>query len=193
MDNQKNNKKTIRSRTYATILYTDDIMFNFRFEKIKKMDTVYILHDKDTTIIDNKKEIKKAHYHVLFNFTNARSINSLADELQLDVHYIDVVDSFKGYSRYLIHLDDKDKYQYSIEDIKGNLKDTVIKHITKNNTPTNVQCRAILDYIYSETYPVYYKNVLDYALLNGYHDYIIGRWYFFKSIIDEYNEESKPC
>lgn len=74
------------------------------------------LHDKDT---DSEGNPKKPHYHVILIFESLKS--------EKQVH--ELTESFGGvgvlpiqclgaYSRYLCHLDNPDKAQYSLEDVK---------------------------------------------------------------------------
>lgn len=76
-------KRNIKSfnRYFCAILYPEDTRCEELLEYIKKnyTEVTYILHDRD---INENGEIKKAHYHVIFKVgENARSVNSIAEEL----------------------------------------------------------------------------------------------------------------
>ena len=84
----------------------------------------YILHNKD---INESGETKKAHYHLLVKLDNAISIENIIKSLvnergtsQAIENDLSIVKSFKGCVRYLIHYDDKNKFQYNLNDIVSN-------------------------------------------------------------------------
>lgn len=93
-------------------------------------DYAAICHDKDTfeeditinDVLHKKGEIKKAHYHVVVKFKNAKWSTALASELEIAENYIEVAHDLKRSLLYLIHFYDEDKYQYSVEDVEGTLK-----------------------------------------------------------------------
>ncbi len=98
-----------------------------------------VLHDKD--IINDMGELKKAHYHLLVKLDNAIDIKKIYDilnysnnerTLQAIVNNLSVVKSFKSMVRYLIHRDNKEKYQYNLEDIITN--DKSISYYFNDNT-----------------------------------------------------------
>ena len=65
----------------------------------------YILHDKDC---DDNGELKKAHWHIVFYFENARVISGVGKWLGLpesDYHLIQVSNFKSDTLLYLIHND----------------------------------------------------------------------------------------
>ena len=85
---------------------------------------VIILHDKD---VDEQGELKKAHYHIYFNTDVAvgkkRIIKTLTLALKLkssdNIHVLLSLNSVLS-CRYLLHLDNEEKYQYLITDVVSN-------------------------------------------------------------------------
>lgn len=75
----------------------------------------YILHDKD--------ENKGLHIHFVINCVGSRSIKSIGDTLECDYQDIQIARRPRSCIRYLIHIDDKDKYQYGREEIICNNSD----------------------------------------------------------------------
>lgn len=102
----------LRSRNFASIIYPDSSPSNF-FDRIGDLHVKAFLsplHDQDE---------KKPHYHVLLMYDGKKSI----DQVKADFDLVggvgcEVVKSAKGYARYLCHLDDKDKAQYCVDDVK---------------------------------------------------------------------------
>lgn len=104
--------KNIRSKYYTIELYeeSENIKFEDKIEKIKMYDYAYILHDKDNS---------KNHYHCVISFNNYRYINSVSEELEIPINYIEPIRSLDSILMYLIHFNDKSKYQYNFDEVKG--------------------------------------------------------------------------
>lgn len=88
----------------------------------------WILHDKDVT---EHGELKDSHYHIYLEFPNPRSINSIANELGIEPHMIEVVRNKQGILAYLTHSRSPEKYQYDISEVHSNFE---IKRIEDNLT-----------------------------------------------------------
>lgn len=80
----------------------------------------WILHDKD--IDDKTGELKDAHYHVYMEFPNPRSLVSIAHELDIPVHMIEVVRDKQGILAYLTHSRSPEKYQYDHDEVHSNFE-----------------------------------------------------------------------
>jgi hypothetical protein len=108
----------------------EDITHKNAIEFIEKYYTyAMIVHDKDVNY--ETGETKKEHVHVVLEFKNARYVSGLAKELNIDPNYIQVCMSFDGALSYLIHFDEMEKYQYSIENVSGSLK-VKLKKLLRN-------------------------------------------------------------
>ena len=75
----------------------------------------YIMHDKDAG--------KGLHIHFVGQVNGSRSIKSICEMLDCDYQDVQVAKRSRGSIRYLIHADDKDKFQYDLCDVKTNNKD----------------------------------------------------------------------
>lgn len=76
----------------------------------------FILHDSDT--LSDSDEDAKPHVHVLVRYDSLKSLEQVrADFAFTGIEYIEPVRSFKSMCRYLVHMDDPDKHQYSKDDI----------------------------------------------------------------------------
>lgn len=116
MDNSNKNKKT---RSWTFIVYPESAPDNWR-DVIDEEHVAWVespLHDKD---VNPDGEIKKHHWHVLLLFDGPTTFNnakSIADKLNAPIPQ--AVASAKGMVRYMIHMDNPEKYQYSRNDIIG--------------------------------------------------------------------------
>lgn len=77
----------------------------------------FILHDKD--------EGKTLHIHFVLNTRGSRSIKSIAEVLECDYQDVQVASRPRSCIRYLIHADNREKFQYKREDIVSNNMDRV--------------------------------------------------------------------
>lgn len=60
------------------------------------------------------------HTHFVFTTNGSRSIKMIADKLQIEGNYIQIVRKVTAMYRYLIHKDNPEKLQYSIENVHSN-------------------------------------------------------------------------
>lgn len=118
----KKSKKVVRKRDFAFLLYPESV--NPKWKQILsdlKIPVFWILHDKDTIIDEKTGETipKKPHYHVMLMFENPR-FESTARDICIQCGgngHLETITSKRGYSRYLTHIDDFEKYQYSVNDV----------------------------------------------------------------------------
>lgn len=86
-----------------------------------------IKHDKDTSVVFNNElqetttELAKSHIHALLKFEKGATLSTLAKKIGLAEQYLEKAKSGRyGYDNllaYLIHAKDKDKYQYSPDEV----------------------------------------------------------------------------
>lgn len=81
----------------------------------------YILHDNDFKA--ETGELKKPHYHIVVR-TKPSLLSTILNKFSgLTSNFIEVTHEFKWCIRYLCHLDDSEKFQYSPELIHHNIVD----------------------------------------------------------------------
>lgn len=85
----------------------------------------YIMHDKD--------EGKGLHIHFVGQVNGSRSIKSICEMLECDYQDVQVAKRSRGSIRYLIHADNKDKFQYSFDDVNTNNVDRLKFYFTSLN------------------------------------------------------------
>lgn len=102
----------------------------------------YILHDCD---LNADGTVKKPHYHLVANFTNARSIKSLANQIGIPPNYIKCRRKYtwKKAVRYLAHLDQPKKARYDPGLITANCDISAII----DPMDDVAQARAIFEYL----------------------------------------------
>lgn len=112
-------KSVEKSRLWTLIVYPESAPGNWR-EILDESHVKWVespLHDKDT---NPDGEIKKAHWHILLEYdgpTTRRNVESMTK--LLNGPEIKICRSAKGIVRYMIHMDNPEKYQYERADIVG--------------------------------------------------------------------------
>ena len=101
-----------RTRNYATVVYPESADKNWKENLVQQFVPAFVspLHDEDENPTGEKK---KPHYHVLIMFDGVKT----RDQAKAVIEAFggvgcEVVNSLRGYARYLCHLDNPDKFQY---------------------------------------------------------------------------------
>jgi hypothetical protein len=114
----KNKTDSKRTRNFATVVYPESAPENWLeiLAEAKIPALVSPLHDRD---VNPTGEVKKAHYHVLILFEGVKTSEQAKEVFDtIGGVGLEVVQSIRGYARYLCHLDNPDKYQYEQADVR---------------------------------------------------------------------------
>lgn len=107
-----------RTRNFATVVYPDSAPANWQEILAEQFVPAFIspLHDSD---LNPAGDIKKAHFHVMLMFDGVKTIDQ-AQEIFDKIGGVghEVVQSQRGYARYLCHLDNPEKVQYVQSDVQ---------------------------------------------------------------------------
>lgn len=116
-DKERDEGGLVRSWTF--ILYPDSAPEGWR----DILDDMHIgwaespLHDKD---LNADATPKKPHWHILLAFPQKKSYNQVCVICRaLNAPIPQRIHDMRGMVRYMAHLDNPEKYQYSVNDIKG--------------------------------------------------------------------------
>ena len=107
-------KQSKKYRHWIVLLYEDSKSYDFQ-------NTMRIIKSqKKWAFIKHFPESneKKEHYHVILSFENATKKETLSNKLGVPSNYIDSIKNFRATCRYLIHKDDEEKFQYSLDQVK---------------------------------------------------------------------------
>lgn len=107
-----------RTRNWATVCYPESMKCNLVDILTDQHIPCLIspLHDSDVN--PDSGEIKKAHYHVLFLFDGVKTRQQVSTLVDLIGGVgLEVVNSARAYARYLVHMDNPDKYQYDKDSV----------------------------------------------------------------------------
>lgn len=117
-DNEKNKNSKLKGRYWTMIVYPESAPKNWR-DILDKTHLQWVespLHDSDVNPDGTKK---KPHWHIMLCYDGPATQNmvkQISDRLNSPLPQ--KVGSAKGMVRYFAHLDNPEKYQYSIDDIK---------------------------------------------------------------------------
>lgn len=119
MSEKKTKSATSRTRNYATVVYPESAPENWQQIISESKVPVFIspLHDKDKNATG---EDKKPHYHVQTMY-DAPKTREQAEEFFQSFGGVgcEVIGSTRAYARYLCHLDNPEKAQYDIGQVKA--------------------------------------------------------------------------
>lgn len=170
--------------TYNLILYRDSLDYDYH----KVIDFIvqnwttygYIEHEPE------KDETKK-HTHVLVHFNNKRYISSIAKELNIKENYIQPCNLIP-FLRYLIHLDDEDKIQYSPYEVVGPLQKRLLEIVKNSSMSESEQVSCILEYIFEFDGFLHLCTLIQFVLQNGCYSSFRRNYHFFKDLVLEHNQ-----
>lgn len=173
-----------KAYTFGLVLYKDSLTYDYNkiIDYIEKnwKHYAYIEHDEDI-------ETKKPHTHVLVHFDSKRYPTGIAKELGITPNYIQKANLIP-YLRYLIHLDDEDKKQYSIDDVQGTLKQKLIDIMTNDKMSETEQVSCICDYIFEYDKFLYHSVLIQFVLSNGCYSAYRRNFILFDKLLLEHNK-----
>lgn len=158
------NKKMQRTRNYATVVYPESAPSNWMEilgdQKVGAL--VSPLHDKD---LNPDGTQKKPHYHVLIIFDAVKTMEqakAIFDQVGGVGH--EMVQSLRGYARYLCHMDNPEKAQYDTGEVIG-FGGADFNDIIRIVTDRYKALREMMDYIKTNNVECY-ADLVDYAEAN---------------------------
>ena len=110
-------------RVFSGVIYPDSESYNpievLETLKTKFKEWAYCLHDSD---VNDEGELKKPHIHWVGR-GDPRTLSAVAKFLGLKENEVELGKNFKALIQYLIHLNNPEKAQYSIESVVTNIPD----------------------------------------------------------------------
>lgn len=106
-----------RTRNYATVIYPESAPENWRDILSEQFIPSFIspLHNND---FNPGGEKKKEHYHVILMFDSVKTVEQAREVFEkIGGVGCEIINSIRGYARYLCHLDNPEKAQYQPDDV----------------------------------------------------------------------------
>lgn len=114
----KNPSSATRTRNYVSIGYPESMPEDWLtiLQESHVPCVVSPLHDKDK---NPEGEDKKPHYHIMLLFDSVKT-QEQAQKVFDSIKAVkcQAVNSIRGEARYFLHLDNPEKYQYDVKDVK---------------------------------------------------------------------------
>lgn len=117
MKTEKKSSGRGRTRNFATVVYPESAPENWRETLTEQFIPAFIspIHDSD---INPSGEPKKPHYHVIIMFEGVKTTEQAKEVFEkIGGVGCEIVQSLRGYARYLCHLDNPEKAQYNADDV----------------------------------------------------------------------------
>lgn len=139
--------KDKQSQIWGGVVYPDSSSYDYK-ERLNVLSSLfeefaYCLHDKDIKD-DGTGELKKPHVHWLGRSQDKKTASGLAFITGFPKNDFELLNSFAGSVRYLIHLEHPDKYQYPQDSIVANFN---VQQYLKSPRSDSKQAKLIFDYI----------------------------------------------
>lgn len=154
-----------RTRTWTFILYPESAPAHWR-DILDEKHIEWIespLHDKD---FNATGEPKKAHWHILLMFGGVKSyeqVKELTDALNAPIP--ERCHNARSMVRYMVHLDNPDKAQYNISDIKAHGGADVSEMLRPSSSERYTLIGDMISYIRKNNV-IEFQDLMDYALEN---------------------------
>ena len=139
--------KDQRARTWTSVVYPESAPENWR-EILDGYHVPWVespLHDKD---VNPDGEVKKAHWHIILFFDGKKSfeqVKEITDALNAPIPQKTA--NPKGLVRYLIHMDNPEKYQYKREEIVCHCGAEIDEYFALSSSSRRVVFGEMVDFI----------------------------------------------
>ncbi len=172
MDKKKSIKKdgTGRTRNWTLVVYPESAPEQWRSilddEHIEWVESP--LHDKD---INADKTIKKPHWHILLIYESVKTyeqVKELTDKLNCPIPQ--KCASPKGLVRYMCHMDNPEKVQYSKLDIIGHGGADVSELLKPSSSERYVLIGEMINYV-KDNNIIEFCDLAEYALKERFDDW----------------------
>ncbi len=162
--------KESRTRNWTIVIYPESAPENWR----EILDDTHIewiespLHNRD---LNATGEVKKAHYHVLLLFGGVKSYEQVIEFIKpLNCPIPTRCHNARALVRYMAHLDNPDKAQYSISDIKSHGGVDIAELLKPSSSERYCIIKDMLEFI-KENGIIEFQDLIDYSFSYHFDDW----------------------
>mgnify|MGYP000849114105 CR=1 FL=1 len=163
-------KKETRTRNWTCIVYPDSTPENW-IDILNDMHIEFVispLHDQDKNA---NGELKKPHWHVMLMFGGVKTYDQVKEITdQINCPRPERCHNAKAMVRYMAHLDNPDKAQYKIEDIRAYGGVDLQELLRPTSSERYSIIREMIDYVRNE-HIIELQDLIDYAISERYDDW----------------------
>lgn len=156
-------RKGTRFLTWTAVVYPESAPENWR----DYLDETHIewvespLHDQD---VNPDGTPKKSHWHILLMFQTVKTAEQVKELLApLNCTIPIVCQSAKGLCRYMAHLDNPEKFQYSISEIRGHGGADIAELLRPTSSDRYETIKAMIEWV-KDNQIVDFIDLMDYAM-----------------------------
>lgn len=161
--NKSSGNKASRTRNWNIVVYPDSAPENWR----EYMDSLQIewvespLHDCDTNA---NGEVKKPHWHLLLMFGGVKTYEQVCEVIEpLNCPIPQKCLSAKGSVRYMAHLDNPEKFQYQVSDIKAHGGVDIAELLRPSSSERYAIIREMCEFV-RDNGITEFQDLMDYAM-----------------------------
>lgn len=141
----------------------------------------FIKHDKD---VFEDGTPKKTHYHLYIKTSSRVRLSTIALRLEIDDRFVEFVKNTRSCLQYLIHKNNKDKYQYNASDVVTNINN-ITSILLDNLSDLDLFVldlnNAINEMEYTNDYS--FRSVVNILIQKGYTTYVVKYATFIRYMI----------
>lgn len=168
--NKSSGNKSSRTRNWTIVLYPESVPADWR-ELMDELQIEWVespLHEFDTNATG---EVKKPHWHILLLFGGVKSYEQVVEIVEpFNCPAPQRCHSVKGCVRYMAHLDNPEKFQYSVSDIKAHggvdLAELLRPSSSERYSLISEMCSYVRDNCITE-----FQDLMDYAMQHRFDDW----------------------
>lgn len=161
--NKSSGNKQSRTRNWSVVLYPESAPENWR-DVLDELHIEWVespLHEFDC---NPDGEVKKAHWHLLLMFGGMKTYDQVQEVLKpLNCPAPQRCLSAKGAVRYMAHLDNPEKYQYSASDIVSHGGVDLAELLRPSSSERYVLIREMCEFVKQENITEF-QDLMDYAM-----------------------------
>lgn len=161
MPNEKS-RGSDRTRNWTVVLYPESAPENWR-DILAALHIEWVespLHEFDTNATG---EVKKPHWHLLLMFGGVKSFEQVCEVVKpLNCPIPERCHNAKAMVRYMAHLDNPEKYRYSVSDIKAHGGVDISELLRPSSSERYTLIAEILDFVDAENI-IEFQDLLRYA------------------------------
>ena len=181
------------TKTFSAIIYPEDPEYEKIMERVKSTldEYTYILHDRDVNT--ETGEVLKPHTHLLWRYSEQRSLNTVSEEVGLPQNMIEKIHSYNNALVYLIHEKNSEKYQYSEDMVQGSAMGLVafqkaIRQYRMKERTEDVRIMDIVNMITAWNGRIKYRELITECCDRGWYSDLRRSGYLIQRLITEHND-----
>lgn len=162
--------KDSRTRNWTVVLYPESAPSNWK-DLLDDMHIEWVqspLHDKD---INANGELKKAHWHILLMFGGVKAYEQIVELIEpLNCPSPQKCHNARAMVRYMAHLDNPEKAQYDISEIRGYGGVDIAEMLRPSSSERYTMIRDMMEFVKAHNI-IEFQDLMDFAMIEHFDDW----------------------